>query len=112
MRLCRFCFFGIFLPITLLCIPLYMRFVSLRPHMFTLSPLDMKLLNHEHTVSTIWCSAQQIKMNSTFNAYLLPEKPKLLRKRHKVQMERKIVDLEDDMKEYWGFFLLADSYFR
>ena len=28
------------------------------------------------------------------------------------QMERKIVDLEDDMKEYWGFFLLADSYFR
>ena len=112
MRLCRFCLFGIFLPITLLCIPLYMRFVSLRPHMFTLSPLDMKLLNHEHTVSTIWCSKQQIRMNSTFNAYLLPEKPKLLRKRHKVQMERKIVDLEDDMKEYWGFFLLADSYFR
>ena len=51
-------------------------------------------------------------MNSTFNAYLLPSKPKLLRKRQKVEMERKIVDLEDDMKEYWGFFLLADSYFR
>jgi len=27
-------------------------------------------------------------------------------------MERKIVNLEDDMKEYWGFYLLADSYFR
>jgi len=112
MRLCKFCFFGILLPISLLCVPLYMRFVSLRPFLFTLSPLDMKLLNHEHTVSTIWCSAQTIRMNSTFNAYLLPSKPKLLRKRQKVEMERKIVDLEDDMKEYWGFFLLADSYFR
>ena len=112
MRLCKFCFFGIFLPITLLCIPLYMRFVSLRPHMFTLSPMDMKLLNHEHTVSTMWCSAQSIRMNSSFNAYLLPEKPKLLRQRQKVRMERKIIDLEDDMKEYWGFFMLADSFFR
>jgi len=27
-------------------------------------------------------------------------------------MERKIINLEDDMKEYWGFYLLADSYFR
>ena len=51
------------------------------------------------------------RMNSTFNAYLLPEKPKLQRKRNRVQMERKIVNLEDDMKEYWGFFLLQGSTF-
>ena len=101
-----------FLLITLLCVPLYMRFVSLRPHHLSLSPSDMKLLNHEHTVSTIWCQAQTLRMNSSFNAYLLPEKPKLLRQKQKVQMERKIIDLEDDMKEYWGFFLLADSSFR
>ena len=89
MRLCRFCLLGLLLPITLLCIPLYMRFsdkenifylnsdifsrfISLRPQFFTLSPMDMKLLNYEHTVSTIWCSQQTIKMNSSFNAYLLP----------------------------------------
>lgn len=111
-RLCRFCLFGLLLPITLLCVPLYMRFISLRPHRFTLSPMDMKLLNYEHTVSTIWCSQQTIRMNSTFNAYLLPEKPKLLRKKHRVKMERKIVDLEDDMKEFWGFYLLDNSFFR
>ena len=51
------------------------------------------------------------RMNSTFNAYLLPEKPKLQRRRTRVEMSRKILDLEDDMKEYWGFFLLRDSEF-
>eukprot|EP00092_Neocalanus_flemingeri_P037943 GFUD01041300.1.p1 GENE.GFUD01041300.1~~GFUD01041300.1.p1 ORF type:complete len:517 (-),score=125.30 GFUD01041300.1:18-1568(-) len=112
MRLFRFCLLGIFFPILLLCIPLYMRFISLRPHIFTLSPTDMKLLNYEHKVSTMWCKAQTLRMNSSFNAYLLPEKPKLKRKRQRIQMERKIIDLEDDMKEYWGFYLLADSYFR
>ena len=106
------------------------RFVSLRPYLFTLSPSDMKLLNAEHTVqmmmmiimmmmivlmlqvSTIWCRAQTLRMNSTFHAYLLPEKPRLLRRKQKVNMERKIIDLEDDMKEYWGFYLLANSYFK
>jgi len=111
-RLCRFCFFSILLPITFLCVPLYMRFVSLRPHVFTLSPTDMKLLNHEHRVSTTWCRAQTLKMNSTFRAYLLPERPKLRSQKHRVQMERKIVELEDDMKEYWGFYLLKHSHYK
>ena len=30
----------------------------------------------------------------------------------KVQMERKIVELEDDMKEYWGFYLLKHSHYK
>ena len=93
-RLCKFCLLGVSLPVFLLCLPLYMRFISLRPHLFTLSPADMKLLNYEHTVrsillrhgntinilqvSTMWCSGQQLRMNSSFNAYLLPEKPRLL----------------------------------
>merc|ERR1719192_2492600 len=60
----------------------------------------------------MWCKAQTLRINSSFNAYLLPEKPKLQRKRHRIKMERKILELEDDMKEYWGFYLLANSYFR
>ena len=81
------------------------------------------------------------RMNSTFRAYLLPERPKLRSQKHrvrgwtlslwfnflrfvcwnscglqfanaKVQMERKIVELEDDMKEYWGFYLLKDSHYK
>ena len=133
------------------------RFVSLRPHVFTLSPTDMKLLNHEHRVSVVWltflhycvfssvssnheccshlvnfceisgehdvvpgsdskvsnftshlmianCALYQLcsgafflstmikkninkfhfRMNSTFRAYLLPERPKLRHQKHRV----------------------------
>ena len=49
-RICKFCVLGVILPVLLLCIPLYMRFLALRPHILTLSPSDMKLLNHEHRV--------------------------------------------------------------
>ena len=90
-RLCKFCLLGIFFPVTLLCIPLYMRFISLRPHVFTLSPNDMKLLNYEHTVSTMWCKEQTLRMNSSFNAYLLPEKPKLQKKRQRIKGERAVM---------------------
>ena len=44
-RLCKFCLFGVVLPVLCLLLPLYVRFQALRPHYFTLSPSDMKLLN-------------------------------------------------------------------
>jgi len=110
-RICKFCLLGIGLPILFLTVPLYMRFLALRPHQMLLSPADMKLLNQESTVSTAWCSGQSIRMNSSFNAYLLPEKPKIKRKRERIAMKRKM-ELEDDTKEYWGFYLLAGSVIR
>ena len=60
-RMCKFCFLGIIIPIILLCIPLYMRYQALRPHRFTLSPSDMKLLNQ---VISLY-SAQLSKSNDT-----------------------------------------------
>jgi len=38
----------------------------------------------------------------------MPEKPSMLPKMEFVEMERHIT-LEDDIKEYWGFYLLKDS---
>lgn len=49
-----------------------------------------------------------VNTNATFNAYLMPEKPSMLPKMEFVEMERHIT-LEDDIKEYWGFYLLKDS---
>ena len=40
---------------------------------------------------------------------LITNKAKMIAK---VQMERKIVELEDDMKEYWGFYLLKHSHYK
>ena len=48
----------------------------------------------------MWCQAQELRMNSSFNAYLLPERPRLRRMRHHVKMRRGMV-LEDDIKEFW-----------
>ena len=59
-------------------------------------------------MSTFWCEGQDIKMNSSFNAYLLEKRPRLKRYRHHVKMERRMM-LEDDVKEYWGFYLLKGS---
>ena len=42
------------MTIMLIMIMIIVRFVSLRPHVFTLSPTDMKLLNHEHRVSFLY----------------------------------------------------------
>ncbi|TRY68335.1 hypothetical protein TCAL_03808 [Tigriopus californicus] len=110
-RLCRFCLFAILVPILCLCVPLYIRYQALKPHFFTLSPADMKLLNQESRVSTVWCQEQELRMNGSFNAYLLSERPQLQRYRQHVKMRRKMM-LQDDIKEYWGFYLLRGSFVR
>ena len=59
-------------------------------------------------MSTVWCEGQVLSMNGTFNAYLLEERPKLKRWRQHVTMNRNMM-LEDDIKEYWGFYLLKGT---
>ena len=44
-------------------------------------------------------------MNGSFNAYLLAQRPKLKRWKQHVTMKRNMI-LQDDIKEYWGFYLL------
>ena len=50
-------------------------------------------------------------MNGTFNAYLLEKRPKLKRWKQHVTMNRNMM-LQDDIKEYWGFYLLKGSVVR
>jgi len=49
-----------------------------------------------------------VNTNATFNAFSMPEKPTTSSKMEFVEMERHIT-LEDDIKEYWGFYLLKGS---
>jgi hypothetical protein len=50
-------------------------------------------------------------MNGSFNAYLMQERPKIRQYRQHVTMNRNMM-LEDDIKEYWGFYLLRGSIVR
>jgi peptidyl-prolyl cis-trans isomerase SDCCAG10 len=67
----------------------------------------------ESRVSTVWCEGQDLRMvsNGSFNAYLLDDRPKLRRVLQRVSMQRRMV-LEDDIKEYWGFYLLKNSFVK
>lgn len=49
-----------------------------------------------------------IHSNISFNAFLMPGQPKIAPTLKQVQMTRHLL-LDDDMKEYWGFYLLKGS---
>jgi peptidyl-prolyl cis-trans isomerase SDCCAG10 len=51
---------------------------------------------------------QLVRANTTFNAFLLPGQPVVEPEPLKVSMTRHL-ELEDDMKEYWAFYLLQGS---
>lgn len=66
----------------------------------------MRLIDNR--VSTTWCQNQLVKSNTTFNAFLMAKTPTVSKERIRVEMTRHL-KLSDDMKEYWGFYLLKGS---
>ncbi|XP_018328412.1 uncharacterized protein LOC108739157 [Agrilus planipennis] len=106
LRLVRLCLLSILLPIILVALPLYLRYHVYGDQLYPFAMSDMRLLDNK--VSTVWCQRQLVKVNTTFNAFLLPNEPKLADKVKNVSMERHL-ELDDDMKEYWGFYLLKGS---
>ncbi len=47
-------------------------------------------------------------MNSSFDAYLMADRPTLTPKAQMLTMTRHF-ELDDDLKEFWGFYLLKGS---
>ncbi|CAH0550079.1 unnamed protein product [Brassicogethes aeneus] len=106
LRVVRLCLLGILLPAVLMGVPLYMKYRVYGHQLYPLAMSDMRLLDNK--VSTTWCQRQLVKVNTTFNAFLLPEAPKISPNLQQLSMVRHL-ELEDDTKEYWGFYLLAGS---
>ncbi|XP_050316122.1 uncharacterized protein LOC126750524 [Anthonomus grandis grandis] len=106
LRVLRLCLLGIVIPTLILGVPLYFRYNVYGAQLYPLAMSDMRMIDNR--VSTTWCQKQRIKTNTTFNAFLLKEPPKLSTNLHSLSMVRHLV-LEDDIKEYWGFYLLKGS---
>lgn len=108
LRVLRLCLLGIALPTALVSVPLYLRYHVYANQLYPFAVSDMRLLDRR--ISTFWCQSQVVKLNdnATFNAFLLPQDPPMASTLKPVSMVREIY-LEDDMKEYWGFYLLAGS---
>ncbi|RZC41103.1 uncharacterized protein BDFB_009939, partial [Asbolus verrucosus] len=105
-RVVKLCVLGILLPSLLIAIPLYMRYHVYGHQLYPLAMSDMRLLDNK--VSTTWCQRQLVKVNTTFNAFLLENSPSLSSHLKPLTMVRHLI-LEDDTKEYWGFYLLQGS---
>lgn len=105
-RVIRFCILGILLPCLICVLVLYMRYRVYTEQMYPLSVSDMRMLDNR--ISTSWCQRQLIKVNATFNAFLLKDAPQLEADTKPLTMVRHLM-LEDDTKEYWGFYLLRGS---
>ncbi|XP_046751667.1 uncharacterized protein LOC124414690 [Diprion similis] len=105
-RLFRLCVLGTFLPALLVTGPIYLRYHVYSDQLYPLAASDQRLIDGK--VSTTWCQTQLVKVNGTFNAYLLDQQPEIKEETVPVAMTRHLV-LEDDMKEYWGFYLLRGS---
>ncbi|PSN39806.1 hypothetical protein C0J52_13621 [Blattella germanica] len=106
LRAARLCLLSVFMPGLLVAVPLYMRFHVYGEQMYPVGMSDMRLLDNR--VSTTWCQRQLVRANTTFNAFLMPDKPVVEPEPLRVSMERHL-ELEDDMKEYWAFYLLQGS---
>ncbi|KPJ20094.1 hypothetical protein RR48_02847 [Papilio machaon] len=105
-RLCRLLVLMIVLPCMFIFIPLYMRYKVFSGQMYPMSMTDMRLIDSK--ISPTWCQRQVVKSNATFNAFVVPGPPSLSDELVPVSMTREL-ELEDDMKEYWGFYLLKGS---
>ncbi|KAL0279340.1 UNVERIFIED_CONTAM: hypothetical protein PYX00_000925 [Menopon gallinae] len=106
LRVFRLCLLSILLPGLLIAGPLYLRYRVFSEQIYPLGMSDMRLVDNK--ISTTWCQSQLVKSNATFSAYLLPEEPQTKPNPVHVSMIR-YLNLEDDMKEYWGFYLLKGS---
>ncbi|XP_020281490.1 uncharacterized protein LOC109853612 [Pseudomyrmex gracilis] len=106
LRLLRLCLLGMFLPAMLVAGPLYLRYRVYSDQLYPLAVSDQRLVDAR--VSTTWCQSQIIRVNTTFNAYLMSSEPAVEKETKPISMTRHLV-MEDDMKEYWGFYLLRGS---
>lgn len=106
LRLIRLCVLGTFLPAILVAGPIYLRYRVYSVQLYPLTISDQRLIDGK--ISTTWCQRQVVRVNTTFNAYLMSNVPNIKGDLVPVSMTRHLV-LEDDMKEYWGFYLLRGS---
>ncbi|XP_045507045.1 uncharacterized protein LOC123703177 [Colias croceus] len=105
-RICRLLVLLIVLPSMFIFIPLYMRYRVFSGQMYPMSMTDMRLIDSK--ISPTWCQRQVVRSNATFNAFVVPGPPDFTEELVPVSMTREL-ELEDDMKEYWGFYLLQGS---
>ncbi|KAI9555304.1 hypothetical protein GHT06_017819 [Daphnia sinensis] len=103
-KLIQLCCIGILLPIVWILVPVYARLFSYANSAVPLANTQMRVL--DSTFSTFWCQGHLLQTNVTFDAYLMDSKPSA--SSHSQHFTHHF-ELDDDLKEFWGFYLLKGS---
>nr|CAH0111438.1 unnamed protein product [Daphnia galeata] len=104
-KLVQLCCIGILLPIVWIIIPVYARFFLYANSAVPLSFTQMRVL--DSNFSTFWCQGHHIYTNvSLIDAYLMDRNPIAS---YQAQQMTHHFELDDDLKEFWGFYLLKGS---
>ncbi|GJQ85996.1 hypothetical protein Trydic_g14940 [Trypoxylus dichotomus] len=105
-RVALFCTMTAILPTILIITPLYLRHSVFADVNFYVAESDV--LSIEDGISSVFCNSHTLRMNTTFNAFQLNNKPAISTKRKHIRL-KKSMSLPDDTLEYWGFYLLKGA---
>ena len=92
-RVIVFCILIVILPATLIIIPLYLRHNVFRDVIYKVAESD--ILEIRDGISSIFCENHSLKMNSSFNAFQLTDKPEISTNRKHIRLKKSMV-LPDD----------------
>ncbi|KRT79459.1 hypothetical protein AMK59_8425 [Oryctes borbonicus] len=105
-RVALFCTMTAILPTILIITPLYLRHSVFADVNFYVAESDVLAI--EDGISSVFCNSHTLRMNSSFNAFQLNDKPTISTKRKHIRL-KKSMSLPDDTLEYWGFYLLKGA---
>ncbi|XP_045471361.1 uncharacterized protein LOC123678399 isoform X2 [Harmonia axyridis] len=105
-RVIVFCCLTALLPAIFIIAPLYLRHSTFADVIYAVAESD--IVEVVEGISSVFCQAHYLQMNSSFNAFQLRGTPQISDKMKHIQL-KKSMSLPDDTFEYWGFFLLRGA---
>ncbi|XP_044750834.1 uncharacterized protein LOC123311113 isoform X2 [Coccinella septempunctata] len=105
-RVLAFCCLTAILPAIFIIIPLYLRHSIFADVIYAVAESD--IVDVVEGISSVFCQAHYLQMNTSFNAFQLKGNPQISDKMKHIRL-KKSMSLPDDTFEYWGFFLLRGA---
>lgn len=106
-RVLVFCMCTAILPAILIIMPLWLKHHVFADVVYSVAESD--ILEIRDGLSTVFCQAHTLKMNTSFNAFQLNHTPNEAKMKKHIRLQKTMI-LPDDTLEYWGFYLMKGAF--
>ncbi|CAO1366460.1 unnamed protein product [Diamesa hyperborea] len=106
-RVLVFCMCTAILPAILIIMPLWLKHHVFADVVYSVAESD--ILEIRDGLSTVFCQAHILKMNTSFNAFQLNHTPNEAKQKKHIRLQKTMI-LPDDTLEYWGFYLMKGAF--